>query len=121
MSGDELLRETQRTADEELLLIQTELTELKNKLSTADTTMEKNRTQLIEQERKMQGLERDVRRHKERQAVEDALLLEEVCLPYAQYQEAKVAHEQSKREKNEIKERMDGLADDNRPLMEQKE
>lgn len=121
MSGEELLRETQRTADEELLTFQEELTNLRNVLSSADKNMEKNRATLLEQERKMTTLERDVRRHKERQALEDSLAIEKVCQPYAQYQETKTAHEQAKREKNEIKGRMNELADDNAPLMGQKE
>lgn len=121
MSGQDLLRETQRTADEDLLKIHEELTKLRDNLNTADKTMGKKKATLTEQERKMAALERDVRRHKERQAVEDQLAIEKVCLPYARYQEAKVAHEQAKREKNEIKGRIDELADDNRPLMDQKE
>lgn len=121
MSGDELLRETQRTADEELLGYQDQLTELKNKLSSADKDLAKHKNDLVEQERKMSGLERDVRRHKERQALEDRLLVEEVCLPYVQYQEAKSAHEAAKRERNDLKGRMDELVDDNAPLMAQKE
>lgn len=121
MTGDQLLRETQRTADEELMKYQDQLVTLRNDLSTADKTMGKNKAVLVEQERKMNALERDVRRHKERQEVEDKLALAEVLLPYAQYAEAKLAHEQAKRERNSIKTRMDELADDNAPLMRQKE
>lgn len=121
MTGEELLRETQRTADEELLLFQEKLTELKNKLSTADRDLAKHKNELVDQERKMNGLERDVRKHKERQAIEDRLIVEEACLPYVQYNEAKSAHADAKRERNELKGRVDEMADDNAPLMEQKE
>jgi predicted nucleic acid-binding Zn-ribbon protein len=121
MSGDLLLRETQRTADETLLEQQDLLVKLKEKLSTADKDLEKNKTQLVESERKMATMERDVRRHRERQAIEDALLIEEVALPYAQYTEARDAYQQARRDKNVLKERLDTLRDNNAPLMGQKE
>lgn len=120
MTGDRLLRETQRTADATLLKFQDQLTEWRNELGILDKSIAKNKISLVEQERKMNSLERGVRRHRERQEVEDRLAVEAVCLPYAQYAEAKSAHEQAKREKNQLKTRMDELADDNAPLMQQR-
>lgn len=121
MSGDELLKETQRAADEKLLQHQEDLSKLKSELSSVDKELTKNKSHLVDQERRMNGLERDVRRHRERQVLEEKLLIEEVCQPYVQYQEAKDIFENAKREKNRLKGRVDELNDDNAPLVVQKE
>lgn len=119
MTGPELLHETQRTADEHLLSQQEELTKLKADLTDIDKNLGKNKIVLQENERKMTSLERDVRRHNERQSIEDELIIEEKALPYAMYQEAKEKHVQLRRERNEVKERLDSLTDLHAPLVEQ--
>jgi chromosome segregation ATPase len=93
---------------------------MKERYAKANKELEKNEEELTEKDRKLKSMEKDVRRHKERQKIEDQALLQEVRLPYMQYIEEKNKHDKAKIDRNNAKEKIVRLREQNAPLENQK-
>ena len=116
-----MLKETQRVVDPRLLVRQEQLVKLKERSVKANKELERNEEELTEKDRKLKAMDKDVKRYKERKVLEQKALIQEVCLPYMQYIEAKARHDRAKRDKNNAREKIDQLNQQNAPLVNQKE
>ncbi|KAH8096592.1 hypothetical protein BXZ70DRAFT_945257 [Cristinia sonorae] len=93
MSPQQLLKETQRAAgDENLTAWHETLITAGRDLQTLQGTLEEDNKQLQNLEDRNLNLERDVKRYKERRAVEENIELLEILVPYKEYNEWKAKY-----------------------------
>lgn len=140
MTGVELFKETLRTSDPGLLVIQERLAEAKQEVTKGDKDTEKHKSELGDKEKRLHGMEKDVKKHKEKQKIEyevcevwqklviaDAdicapqVRLLDVLKPYAEYTNAKALFEVAREQKKEAKARFDEVEASNEPLQKQRE
>ena len=79
LTGPELLKETQRVSNPKLLDQQEQLADLKKTLDNSESGLEKMNGLLGDKEKKLNSMERDVKRHKEKQKIEDEVHLSKLC------------------------------------------
>ncbi|CAD6565919.1 MAG: Structural maintenance of chromosomes protein 5 [Cyphobasidiales sp. Tagirdzhanova-0007] len=121
LSGPDLLTETQRVSDAKLVDLQEQLAEQKIALDASQNDLVKSAAQLGDKEKKLNSMEKDVRRHNEKERIENEIAIMQFGHPYALYVEEKAKYDTSKRARNDAKERQDALNDNNRPLVEQRD
>ena len=71
LSGPDLLTETQRVSDAKLVDLQEQLAEQKIALDASQNDLVKSAAQLGDKEKKLNSMEKDVRRHNEKERIEN--------------------------------------------------
>ncbi|KAF8484425.1 P-loop containing nucleoside triphosphate hydrolase protein [Gautieria morchelliformis] len=117
MSPQQLLKETQRTAgDENLVVWHTTLIDKGKELKIAQTVLQDEQKQRVRLEEKQQALERDVERYHERRAIETEIEICELALPYVQYKESKERYNQAKLERDRAAAEYRQMEEQNKPM-----
>lgn len=116
-----MLKETQRVIDPRLLVRQEQLATLKEEYAKSTKNLEKDEEELATTDRKLKNMIKDVERYHARKETENQLLIQEVCLPYMMYTEAKTKFDEIKRTRNVAQRQVAELTEANAPLQIQKE